>query len=276
MSKLKLINILKNKILEQGPIGIDATADDEDYGENYGFDDKGKLKKIKKEKYDINSLWPLYCNMVLDEFEGGYWFNPEDLPDENKCKKHPPPVGSSTETMFGIDRVRGEWDKKPSGKIFWGKIDKEKEKNGATKVGTTAPYTWSNLDGFCKIWKWLYRGGALEEELKGDACNMILTRMKEYMGWLKESLEEVESNQRLLFHFAYACWNGPGHFQDWAIGMNEAVKNGKTGNELVKLAIDQRNNWTSGMDENLREANRKVTDIIKNDPRLGDPYVEPS
>lgn len=276
MPKLKLINILKNKILEQGPIGIDATADDEGYGENYGFDDKGKLKKIKKEKYDINSLWPLYCNMVIVKFEGGYWFKPENLSDENKCKKHPDPVGSSTETMFGIDRVLGGWDKKSEGKIFWGKIDKEKETNGATKEGTTAPYTWSNLGGFCEIWKWLYEGGALKEELKTDACNMMLTRMKKNMGWLKESLEEVESNQRLLFHFTYACWNGSGHFQNWANGMNEAVKNGKTGNELVKLAIDQRNAWTSNMNENLKSANQKVTQIIKNDPILGDPYVEPS
>jgi hypothetical protein len=94
MPKLKLINILKNKILEQGPIGIDATADDEGYGENYGFDDKGKLKKVGfADKEEIKKLrvypkigkCPSWDREEIDGSLNG------DLPESKlkKLKHHP-------------------------------------------------------------------------------------------------------------------------------------------------------------------------------------------
>jgi hypothetical protein len=81
-----------------------------------------------------------------------------------------------------------------------------------------------------------------------------------------ETKKEVESNKRLLFHFAYACWNGSGFFQDFAEDMNRAVSEGKIGDELVNVAVESRNNRFGGTD--WADANQKVVDTIKNDPEL--------
>jgi len=81
-----------------------------------------------------------------------------------------------------------------------------------------------------------------------------------------DAKKEVESNKRLLFHFAYACWNGSGHFEDFANDINQAVSDGLTGDELVDVAIDSRNRkFGSG---GWANANQKVVDTIKNDPDL--------
>jgi hypothetical protein len=89
-------------------------------------------------------------------------------------------------------------------------------------------------------------------------------RNKKYLS--AEALEEVESNKRLLFHFAYACWNGSGYFQDFAEDINQAVDDGLIGDELVDVAIESRNReFGSGA---LANNNQKVVDIIKNDSSL--------
>jgi hypothetical protein len=261
MPKLKLINIIKNLILEQpfGSYNEPRDPDDPNYGKRYSYNlETGETEEIGK--INIDDVWSKHCSIILDNFEGGYWFNPTSLPNNEKCTNHPEPVGSSTETMFGIDRVMGDWDSKPEGRDFWSIIDKEKKDLGITK--------------FCKKWVWLYRGGDKENILKSKACAMMLTAMKRNMTELKEAKNEVESNERLLFHFSYASWNGSGNFKRWAQGMNQAVKDGKKGNELVKLAIQQRNDWTSDMDDNLKKANNKVINTIKNDPNLGEPYID--
>ena len=89
-------------------------------------------------------------------------------------------------------------------------------------------------------------------------------RNKRYLS--AKALEEVESNKRLLFHFAYACWNGPGHFQNFAEDINNAVNQGLTDYDLVEVAVDSRNRTFGG--GSWSKANKKVVDIIKNDPEL--------
>jgi hypothetical protein len=83
----------------------------------------------------------------------------------------------------------------------------------------------------------------------------------------KDALEAVNSDKRLIFHFAYAVWNGPGYFQDFANDMIKSVSEGKTGDELVEEAISSRDNsklntksWTA--------TNNKVKDIMRNDADL--------
>jgi hypothetical protein len=67
MSKLKLINILKNKILEQAPIGFYDT--DEEPGIYYTSDEEtGKIEKvdvnaIESEFYDNKLLLQIYQNL---------------------------------------------------------------------------------------------------------------------------------------------------------------------------------------------------------------------
>jgi hypothetical protein len=57
-----------------------------------------------------------------------------------------------------------------------------------------------------------------------------------------ELKERVESNDRLLLHFAYACWNGPGYFEKFAKSLEDGVKSGKSDEELIKQAISDRQN----------------------------------
>ena len=86
--------------------------------------------------------------------------------------------------------------------------------------------------------------------------------MKEIKNRLSsEALEEVETNKRLLFHFAYACWNGPGFFQDFAKDINDAVDQGLYGDDLVDVAVQSRNNAFAGT--GWGSANQEVIDIIK-------------
>ena len=114
MPKLKLINILKNKILEQGPIGIDATADDEDYGENYGFDDKGKLKKVgfaDKEEIKKLRVYPKIGNCPSwdrEEIDGSL---NGDLPESKlkKLKHHPNHKLSSIKAADDFDKMEDEY-----------------------------------------------------------------------------------------------------------------------------------------------------------------------
>ena len=51
----------------------------------------------------------------------------------------------------------------------------------------------------------------------------------------------VDSDPRLMFHFIYATWNGPGWFKKFAADMNKAVNSGITDSDkLVQIAIDSR------------------------------------
>ena len=161
---------------------------------------------------------------------------------------------NSGETMFGIDRRAGGWDNNPEGREFFGLIDDEKD-------------TYDNMSEFCNTWTWNYDGGPLKSELKSKAGNLMLSaynRLKKYLS--PKSLQEVESNKKLLFHFAYACWNGSGYFQDFAEDINDAVDDGLTGDDLVDVAIDSRNaKFGTGA---WAEANQKVINTIENDPML--------
>jgi len=156
--------------------------------------------------------------------------------------------------MFGIDRRAGEWDDDSDGQAYFGLIDDEKEDAGS-------------MDEFCKTWVWGYRGGDLENTLKLKASNLMRKSYERYKKWLSsEALEEVETNKRLLFHFAYACWNGPGFFQDFAEDINGAVAQGLYGDDLVDVAVNSRNQRSSGT--GWEEGNQKVVDTIKNDSSL--------
>lgn len=220
---------------------------------------KTSFEEIKRFEGSVESVWKSFTDKIINNFEGGYWNGPTE---KNKnttvkgiCPKHPlRDMSKSTETMFGIDRINGKWDNDPQGREYFKLIDDEKD-------------SYESMDEFCKTWKWLYKGGPLESELKsraGDLMFISYNRNKKFLS--SEALEEVESNKRLLFHFAYACWNGSGHFQDFAEDINDAVDEGLTGDELVDVAIESRNRKFGSGD--LAENNQKVVNIIKNDSSL--------
>ena len=215
-----------------------------------------EIKKNKKSRLSVSDVWNSFTDKIIDKFEGGYWNNDTTKPKSQKCVKHPddPMYDNSGETMFGIDRRAGNWDSNPKGREFFELIDNEKE-------------NYENIEEFCQTWRWNYKGGSLQSELKSRAGDLMLTVYENNKdAFTPEALEEVESNKRLLFHFAYACWNGSGVFQSFAEDINDAVESGLSGDELVDVAIESRNNRYGGT--SWADRNQDVVDIIKNDPSL--------
>ena len=231
--------------------------DDDDLGQF--LSDLGIVREVskkKKSRLSVSSVWNSFTDKIIDKFEGGYWNNDTTKPRNKKCVKHPndPMYDNSGETMFGIDRRAGNWDSDPKGREFFELIDNEKE-------------NYENMEEFCQTWRWNYKGGSLQSELKSRAGDLMLTVYENNKDvFTPEALEEVESNKRLLFHFAYACWNGSGVFQSFAEDINDAVESGLSGDELVDVAIESRNNRYGGT--SWADNNQEVVDIIKNDPSL--------
>jgi hypothetical protein len=235
-----------------------------------GFDDEdlsmylknidGYVDTVKKEisrfTGTVDSVWKSFTDKIIDNFEGGYWNRDKTKSDSEICLNHPwdDIYDKSGETMFGIDRRAGDWDNDPDGRQFFELIDNEKENAGS-------------MEEFCKTWKYNYGGGSLREELKLRASALMKSAYDNNSRFLSpEAKKEVESNKRLLFHFAYACWNGSGFFQRFANDINNAVDEGKKGDELVDVAIQSRNDAFNGT--GWASANQEVVDIIKNDSDL--------
>ena len=256
---LEPTGIADQETLEEILFDLKAKSfDDDDLGRF--LSDLG-LKTIKKRTPftgSIDSVWKMFTDKVIDNFEGGYWNKDITKSNDEKCMNHPydPIYDKSGETMFGIDRRAGHWDENEAGREFFGLIDDEKEDAGS-------------MEEFCKTWKYNYKGGDLGEELKLRASALMKTVFDKNIKYLTpEAKNEVMGNKRLLFHFAYACWNGSGYFQDFAEDINDAVNDGLSGDELVYVAIQSRNNAFGGGDH--ASGNQKVVNIIKNDPDLED------
>jgi hypothetical protein len=228
---------------------FDKNAKPEDY-----------IKDIKKSaeatQIDVDAEWLKITSKVIDEFEGGYWNRDIKSPADKICSNHPydPMYANSGETLFGLDRRAGKMDQvKPAGEKFFALIDAEKARLGSD---------------FCNVWYWGYRGGDKEEELKKLASSAMHYLYKQFSkAYLsKQALQIVESNKRLLFHFAYATWNGSGFFQDFANVVNKGVAEGKSVDELIDLSIAARTRRFGGTA--WAKGNVKVIDVIKNDPEL--------
>jgi len=189
---------------------------------------------------------------VIDKLEGGYWSDAW-FADPALAKKAGWPYdkryGSSGETMFGIDRrAGGSINTTTAGKQFWALIDGANAKN---------------------TWKWGYRGGSLEAQLRDLAGQIIRptydTNAKNYLS--AQSRQIVESDGRLYFNFVYACWNGPGWFKKFAQTFNEAVARGITNpDQLCKVVIDRRINvgYKAGSPPNslVKQGGYKIAGLI--------------
>jgi hypothetical protein len=183
--------------------------------------------------------------LVIDNLEGGY-FNP--LWHNVKDTRY----NTSGETMFGIDRVNGGYiNKTPSGLKFWSLIDKNKTQ---------------------KVWKWNYNGGNLNKELIDLTSEIIYPEfIKNQNLYLKpKSIEIVNNNDKLLFNFIYATWNGPGWFKKFATDFNEAINKGETNEKnLEKLVINSRINegLKKGLKPNslIAQGGKKIAKIFNLD-----------
>lgn len=158
---------------------------------------------------------------VIENLEGGY-FHPDMLKDGRVKDSR---YSSSGETMYGIDRkAGGAINDTTAGRRFWAVIDKENAR---------------------KLWKWNYKGGKLAPILLPLAADVMKPEVEKNMqNYLTpEARAIVETDNRLIFHFVYATWNGPGWFKAFANAINSAVSKGiKSPDALTKIAIQSRLN----------------------------------
>jgi hypothetical protein len=194
----------------------------------------------------VDSRWMDITKKIIDNFEGGYW-------NYWECKNHPwhSMYSKSGETLFGLDRKAGKIENLgPDGQEFFRVIDDEKKKLG--------------MSNFCKKWTYNYRGGDLENRLKTLASKIMYNEYKKNMSnYVKdpETKKRIEGNDGLLFHMAYATWNGPGYFQKFAKTLDRAVKEGKSDQELLQIA---KNNRTSSFTGAWAKATTRVNSFIDN------------
>ena len=191
--------------------------------------DKDKFKTVTK--------------LVIDKLEGGY-FHP------NMRTANPKKFGAyhrSGETMFGLDRHAGHG-------LYYSTSRKSDDVLSNLKNIESGVYTYKSLEAkefWTTIdtanaknnWQWLYRGGGLENKLKDLTAEIMLPsyerNAKNYLD--AKTREIVEKDNRLLFHFIYASWNGSGWFQKFATDMNKAVSSGITeADKLSQVALDSR------------------------------------
>jgi hypothetical protein len=176
--------------------------------------------------------------LVIDNLEGGY-FNP--LWHKVKDSRY----NTSGETMFGIDRINGgSINKTPSGLKFWSLIDKNKNQ---------------------KVWKWNYKGGNLNKELIDLTSEIIYPQFTKYQKlFLKpKSIEIVNNNDKLLFHFIYGTWNGPGWFKKFANDINEVIAKGETNPEkLIQVSLNSR------LNEGLKKNSKPISLIVQGGKKI--------
>ena len=190
--------------------------------------------------------------IVIDKLEGGY-FHPD------MRSKRPDIFGSyhrSGETMFGLDRHAGH-------DLYYSTPRKTKDVlnnlqyiyGGYYKYKSPdAQKFWNIIDNANarKNWKWNYKGGKYADELQKLAANILRPQYEKLSNryLTEESQKLISQDPRILFHFIYAVWNGSGWFQRFATKFNEAVKQGKRGNDLLNAALNSRINSSNKLISN--------------------------
>lgn len=190
--------------------------------------------------------WQGIIDTIINNLEGGY-YHPDMLRD-GRVKDNR--YGASGETMFGVDRKTGPESKTPAGLEFWKIIDDE-----------NARENWQNEHGFGKH---KLRPG-LERKLRSLVAEMekplFETYSKRYLS--PESGEIVSNSKALMFHFAYATFNGEGWFKRFAKVFNNAVAKGITDpDQLLKIAMDDRLATNNSLMRQVAPKVKNITDKI--------------
>lgn len=210
---------------------------------NFSEKDLAKFAELKKTdssksiELDVKDFDGIVAK-VIDKLEGGY-YHPDMLQDGRVRDER---YGNSGETMMGIDRkAGGDINTTPEGIEFWKLID---DANARTE------------------WKWGYRGGSLESQLRKLAGKMIKRYYDKYASRYLSSkaLTIVNENPKLLFNFVYAVWNGPGWFKNFADDINLAVDKGITDpEELAKIQIKDRLDSGNSL---VAQGGKKIADLL--------------
>jgi hypothetical protein len=178
---------------------------------------------------------------IIDNLEGGY-YHPDMLLDGRVKDKR---YSASGETMFGIDRLKGgSINKTIARKKFWSLIDNA---------------------GARSKWRWNYKGGQLEPELKTLAAQMILPLYNNLSNnyLTKKAIEIVNKNAVLLFHFVYATYNGAGWFKKFASDINTALAAGILDPvQLIQIALNSR------LKEGLKKGSKPNSLIVQSAKKI--------
>jgi hypothetical protein len=210
-------------------------------------DPSKKKKQYEVDSYDLKS----YCDEIIDGIEGGYaneshFKASAEKTDSKDMKKA---LLNSSETMYGMDRVGGNWDSHPVGKDFWQLID---ENSG-----------WAEESADKPKWTHGYMGGSLESKLRSYVYDMMIPIYEDLKGQYldSETKKLVEEDKRLVLHFLYACWNGSDFFRQFADTLNSEVSSGNTDRDsLYEIAINSRLNHSNDV---IRKTGQKLKGVIE-------------
>jgi hypothetical protein len=192
----------------------------------------GSLEGLKADEFDR------MVNIIIEKLEGGY-YHPDMLKDGRVKDGR---FGASGETLFGMDRKTGEWERKyPQGVEFFAILDSVDARNK---------------------WPHYYMGGSYRPKLQQLATQIIKS---EYIKYSKaylspESQSIISSDPKLTFNFIYATYNGPGWFQKFASYINNLVSSGTTDTEeLNARLIERRKNSSNSL---IAQGGRKIEKFI--------------
>ena len=193
--------------------------------------------------------------LVIDKLEGGY-YHPDMLQDGRVKDSR---YSSSGETMYGLDRHAGHslyYSTPRKTKTVDGKkvplTPSENLKyinNGSYEYKNQASKDfWTTIDKLNarKNWGHLHLPiGELKDKLQKLTAEIMYPNYKNFANRYlsQKSKAIVEKDNRLLFNFIYATWNGEGWFKAFAQKMNDAVQSGvEDTDKLTKVVIDARIN----------------------------------
>ena len=219
---------------------------------------------------------------VINKLEGGY-FHPTHAWNPNGTFNTGYSFGNSGETLWGIDRVAGDWlglkgtkhpeEIKNAAKAFFGEIDKQsgfgsyKDENWKTRKKN-----W-NITKYPKkpeppAWKHYHTPPFTSGTVLADNAQIIIKKGFERnmnstsIGFKGHPLYNIIKNDgRLLFLYYRAWWNGSGFFQNFARNLKKKYNSGITNiDDLICADLTYRYNYSS--EEKWKKGISKMKDLI--------------
>ena len=185
--------------------------------------------------------------IIINELEGGYYH-----PDMKAKLKGGENMGDSGETMYGLDRQKGNIENSEAGKKFFALVDKYY----STHHADTGYYNDKANGQHADI------PASVGTQLKQLAAEVIYNRFNNYAAALdKAAKEKVLSDPALLIQFFYAVYNGQGNFNKFATVMNDAYSKGTTDAKKLYQLL-QRKRRTLGKGDNGNKLFRKGADKL--------------
>lgn len=185
--------------------------------------------------------------IIINELEGGYYH-----PDMKAKLKGGSNIGDSGETMYGLDRQKGNIENSDAGKKFFALVDKYY----STHHADTGYYNDKANGQHADI------PASVGTQLKQLAAEVIYNRFNNYAAALdKAAKEKVLSDPALLIQFFYAVYNGQGNFNKFATVMNDAYSKGTTDAKKLYQLL-QRKRRTLGKGDNGNKLFRKGADKL--------------